>query len=508
MVDPATAKVIISASSSLLKSKTFRVILVGVVLLCISLPMLLYFSIADIDSVPTVIYHWGKGNADLSNGDQKTLSEYKGLQSAFTAALNGEHQRLLDAIQSEVTANGYIKQDAAQNQAVRNPGNLRVTAAVFHSTMPVIPLSTSVISDDLRQKLLKDVTAITGNKQKVITAIQHDATKEQMEEDISDALDGQDRLIDEVAEVIDRDFSAYVPPSQPQPSDPDTPPDNPPPPPPPPPPKKYYKVVDNYTGAEIGTANYAITAYSLLHGEAAAPDEFKSIVQQNAGAYFTYGKATSTYPNGDTLTTYTIQYNAAAGKNVFRLTSDQTLEVTQLSDNLQILIDKLEGKGGDSVIDAGKTDNGMGVSDSLIQFLEKHEGYAPTPERGLDSQNLTVGYGHVVQPGEVFTYLTPQQAEDLLKSDLPEYINSVQREFAGMTLKQNQFDALVSLCYNLGPNIWSRINLTNAIKSNATPDVLQQDFESLDYVNGSEAQGLLNRRIAEYQMFVNGVYTY
>ena len=146
------------------------------------------------------------------------------------------------------------------------------------------------------------------------------------------------------------------------------------------------------------------------------------------------------------------------------------------------------------------------VSSNLVAFLEKEEGFSAVPYQGVDSQNSTIGYGHVIQTGEKFTTLTPEQAETLLISDLSSDVASVQNEFQGINLSQNQIDALDSLCYNLGPDIWSSINLTDDIKANLPADVIKNDFESLDYVNGAAVPGLLQRRDDEFQLYENGVY--
>lgn len=146
------------------------------------------------------------------------------------------------------------------------------------------------------------------------------------------------------------------------------------------------------------------------------------------------------------------------------------------------------------------------VSDKAIKFIEDQEGFSSVPYRGIDYQNETIGFGHVIEPGESFTYLSLNDGELLLRNDLKSYEKSVQDEFKNIPLSQNQFDALVSLCYNLGPNIWSKINLTADIKSNASADVIQKDFESLDHVNGAEVAGLKNRRQREFLIFEYGDY--
>jgi len=148
--------------------------------------------------------------------------------------------------------------------------------------------------------------------------------------------------------------------------------------------------------------------------------------------------------------------------------------------------------------------NNMQVSDNLISFIAEKEGFSATPYRGVDYQNLTVGYGHVLQPGESFTYLSQDDALEFLKKDLGRYINSVKKEFGDVNLNQNQFDALISFTYNLGANIWHKSpEFVNHIKQGASADVLREDFASYCHCNGAVVDGLLKRRIEEWEMFVS-----
>jgi lysozyme len=67
---------------------------------------------------------------------------------------------------------------------------------------------------------------------------------------------------------------------------------------------------------------------------------------------------------------------------------------------------------------------------------------------------LTIGYGHTSRAG--LPYVTPgmtitdQQALDILQADLAKFCAAVNR-VVQRTPNQNQFDAMVSLCYNIGP---------------------------------------------------------
>lgn len=168
---------------------------------------------------------------------------------------------------------------------------------------------------------------------------------------------------------------------------------------------------------------------------------------------------------------------------------------------------------GDGVYnDPGKTlppastDPGnMIASNAAVSFIASYEGFSATAYRGVDYQNLTIGYGHVIMPGESFISLTKDQALTLLKIDLAGYVKSVNNEF-GTILNQNKFDALVSFCYNTSKGVWSQANLTNDIKSGASNAVLKTDFTNWSHCNGAVVQGLLNRRLDEWEMFVYGDY--
>jgi lysozyme len=146
------------------------------------------------------------------------------------------------------------------------------------------------------------------------------------------------------------------------------------------------------------------------------------------------------------------------------------------------------------------------VSNNLVKFIESWESFSSTGYNGLDYWNTTIGYGHVELPGQDYTSITQPQAEQLLISDLKIYSASVENEFVGYNLTQNQLDALTDLCFGLGTNIWPSISLTHDVKSHASDDVIKSDYEALDNVGGSPSEGLLRRRDAEYIMFTQDVY--
>lgn len=167
----------------------------------------------------------------------------------------------------------------------------------------------------------------------------------------------------------------------------------------------------------------------------------------------------------------------------------------------------LETSGVSSFDTATSDAGGMNISNDMVRFIENHEGFASTGYRGVDSWNVTTGYGHVVTEGENIGPLTQSSAESLLKNDLKSCEASVNKEFKGVKLTQGQFDALTSFAYGLGTNIWSETpKLTADVKAGASADVMKADFENCSECGGRVVQGLVNRRLDEWKVYSYGEY--
>ena len=118
----------------------------------------------------------------------------------------------------------------------------------------------------------------------------------------------------------------------------------------------------------------------------------------------------------------------------------------------------------------------------------------------------TIGWGTTepvngVKPHEGMR-ITREQADQLLVSHLKRYEDAVNR--LGVPLNQNQFDALVCFCYNLGTGIFKG-SLLNAIKSKQWTNVASQILlYNKARVNGklTVLKGLDRRRKAESALFL------
>lgn len=68
-------------------------------------------------------------------------------------------------------------------------------------------------------------------------------------------------------------------------------------------------------------------------------------------------------------------------------------------------------------------------------------------------------------------------------------------------INQNQFNALVSFCYNLGVNALKNSTLLKKVNANLTDPNIKLEFVKWINSGGVKSQGLLNRRNDEVKMY-------
>lgn len=140
----------------------------------------------------------------------------------------------------------------------------------------------------------------------------------------------------------------------------------------------------------------------------------------------------------------------------------------------------------------------MKTSDAGIKLLKEFEGLRLMAYKCLPSEKyFTIGYGHYGPDVKIGMRITAEQAENMLRNDLGRYEANVMRYDSIYHWSQNEFDALVSFCYNIG----SIDQLTNYGKR----DRKTIADKMLLYVNsgGVRLQGLVNRRIKEQALFLS-----
>jgi len=146
----------------------------------------------------------------------------------------------------------------------------------------------------------------------------------------------------------------------------------------------------------------------------------------------------------------------------------------------------------------------MKTSAAGVEFVAEHEGWVNHIYKdvaGID----TIGYGHVVRPGENFApIITKEKGLSLLAQDLGIAEHAVN---VGVTVEitQNQFDALVSFTFNMGGGAFASSTLLKKLNAG---DVVGAADEILRWnktmINGVKTvhPGLTRRRQQERAVFL------
>ncbi len=145
------------------------------------------------------------------------------------------------------------------------------------------------------------------------------------------------------------------------------------------------------------------------------------------------------------------------------------------------------------------------TSENGINIIKDFEGYmSKAYDDGVGV--MTIGWGTTLYPDGTKVKkgdtCTKEQAEYYLKSDLKEFENTVNTVVTA-ALTQNQFDALVSLCYNIGSGAFSKSTLVKKLNGNKTQDAADQ-FLVWNKGGGKVMQGLVKRRARERELFLKG----
>ncbi len=147
------------------------------------------------------------------------------------------------------------------------------------------------------------------------------------------------------------------------------------------------------------------------------------------------------------------------------------------------------------------------ASQDCIDLIKKLEGFHGT--KYWDYSQWTIGYGTACGADEYPNGITEAEAEKLLKNYVKTFSDCV-NNFASknnITLKQNQFDALVSMTYSLG-DLWTAYDefdlKTILIDGSSKHSFLEiaKAFGEWRKAGGSILQGLVTRRELEAQLFL------
>jgi lysozyme len=117
----------------------------------------------------------------------------------------------------------------------------------------------------------------------------------------------------------------------------------------------------------------------------------------------------------------------------------------------------------------------------------------------------TIGYGNTFyENGNKVTLkdpiITEARAIELLMSELGMYEQKVD-SYCIDTINQNQFDALVSFCYNVGPGNLKSSTLLKKVNANPNDPAIRTEFLKWNKGGGKVLAGLTRRRTAEANLY-------
>ena len=139
------------------------------------------------------------------------------------------------------------------------------------------------------------------------------------------------------------------------------------------------------------------------------------------------------------------------------------------------------------------------TSKNGVDLIKRFEGYR-SDLYYCQAGYPTIGYGHRILENEIFNTLTLLEAEQLLYKDLYQFECHV-LQYIDVILNDNQFDALVSFTFNLGPGALQRSTLRQKINSKYFDEV-PQEFMRWIHAGGKILNGLLKRRREESILFM------
>ena len=136
-------------------------------------------------------------------------------------------------------------------------------------------------------------------------------------------------------------------------------------------------------------------------------------------------------------------------------------------------------------------------------FIARFEGFRATPYV-CPAGKRTVGFGHVILPGEFFTTVTRDQALTMLKTDAA--LNAAPAgRWLNVPLTPYQADALISLAFNVGGFAVRHSTLLRKINAGLMTDAAKE-FLRWDKIGKAQSRGLARRREAEKNLFLTGDY--
>jgi lysozyme len=146
----------------------------------------------------------------------------------------------------------------------------------------------------------------------------------------------------------------------------------------------------------------------------------------------------------------------------------------------------------------------VNVSKAAIALIKHHEGVRSRPYR-CPANLWTVGVGHLIGDGKSLPdswnrTFSQEEIDGLLKSDLRRFELGVHKMLPNVPLRQHEFDAIISFCFNLGLGCFQRSTLRQALLR-GDKKAAMESLVKYCRAGGKILKGLQTRRLDEKALF-------
>lgn len=147
----------------------------------------------------------------------------------------------------------------------------------------------------------------------------------------------------------------------------------------------------------------------------------------------------------------------------------------------------------------------MELSQNGQNYIKGRESLSLVPYKDIAGK-WTIGYGHKILPGESYTQIDAATADAIFLRDVSPSVAAV-NSLVTVPLTQNQFDALVSLVFNIGVPAFSTSTLLRKLNSGDYSAAAEQ-FKVWNKITDPKtglkivSNGLVNRRAADLSLFL------
>ncbi len=141
----------------------------------------------------------------------------------------------------------------------------------------------------------------------------------------------------------------------------------------------------------------------------------------------------------------------------------------------------------------------MKISEQGVALIKSFESCKLTAYKALSTEkHYTIGWGHYGADVKAGQTISQDEADALFLSDLQRFVKYTNTYTKTLTLNQNQFDALVSFCYNCGPGTLKKL------VSGRTVEEIAEHITDYTKSKGKVIAGLVRRRQEEKELFCKG----